>query len=287
MELSIESGIVMSDGHKIPRMGFGTFQLEGEAQIHDAVNAALDAGYRLIDCARFYGNENHVGDALTSSDIPRDELFITSKVWNDRQIDGTVRESVEESLRDLQLDQLDLLLIHWPVEGHFVDTWKRFIQLQDEGLVRSIGVSNHTRRHLQALLDATGVAPVVDQLERHPYLRNEENVDYCKEHHIVFEAWSPLGRGECLQNSVIEAIAQAHGATTAQTILAWQLASDVVPLPRSKSAARIRSNARAASIDLTAEEIAQIDALDKGAHVTDGIDPESFNEHLNALSSHF
>lgn len=286
MDLTISDGLTMNDGRKIPRMGFGTFQLEGD-DIRVALDAALASGFRLIDCARFYGNENLVGDALANADIARDDLFITSKVWNDRQIDGTVRESVEESLRDLRVDELDLLLIHWPVAEHYVDTWRTFIELRDEGLVRSIGVSNHAQEHVTALIDATGVVPVVDQLERHPYFDNDEMLRFCKEHGIVFEAWAPLGRGGCLDDPVIGAIARAHDASPAQVILAWQLAAEVVPLPRSKNPGRIQSNADAARVDLTHEEIARIDALNSGKLVSEGIDPEHFAEHLNSLSSHF
>lgn len=194
MDITIEQGIEMNDGYRISRIAFGTYGLEG-TDATEAVERAIDAGYRHIDCARFYGNEKEVGAALAQTSVPRSELFVTSKVWNDRQLDGTVRESVEESLADLQLDYLDLLLIHWPVADRFVDTWKIFEQLRDEGLVRSIGVSNFQVDHLEKLRAAGGATPAVDQMERHPYLQDNETLAYCRDHGIVYEAWSPLGRG--------------------------------------------------------------------------------------------
>lgn len=287
MNLTIQDGIEMIDGNRIPRMGFGTYDIADEAAVVGAVTCAIEAGYRLIDCARFYGNEKAVGKALCASGIPRGELFVTSKVWNDRQIDGTVRESVEESLRDLRLDYLDLLLIHWPVEDKFVDTWKTFIELRNEGLVSSIGVSNHRTAQFTALIDETGVTPAVNQMERHPYLQDEDTLAFCNERGIVFEAWSPLGRGTCLDDPVIEGIAEAHGASAAQVILAWHMEHGVVPLPRSQTPERIRQNAEAVNLKLTGAEIAAIDALDKGAPVIEGIDPENFADFLNPLSSHF
>lgn len=277
----------MNDGYRIPRMGFGTYDITDESAVIDAVMCALDAGYRLIDCARFYGNERSVGKALAASSITNDELFVTSKVWNDRQLDGTVRESVEESLCDLSVDHLDLLLIHWPVEEKFIETWKTFIKLRDEGLVRSIGVSNHRRPQLSILIEETGVVPAVNQMEYHPYLQDKDTLTYCKEHGIVFEAWSPLGRGTCLNDPLITHMAEKYQASTAQVILAWHMSHGVVPLPRSKTPTRIQQNAKAARIELSQSDIEAIDALDKGKPVIEGINPENFAQFLNPLSSHF
>lgn len=287
MDLTIEGGIELNDGKRIPRIAFGTFDLADGDEAAAAVTCAIETGYRHIDCARFYGNEKGVGAALAATDLPRDELFVTSKVWNDRQIDGTVRESVEESLRDLRLEYLDLLLIHWPVAGKFVDTWRVFEQLRDEGLVHSIGVSNFQVAHLHELMNAGGTTPALNQMERHPYLQDGETFAFCRENGIAYEAWSPLGRGGCLDDAVIGEIAKAHEASPAQVIIAWHLQHGVIPLPRSKNPERIRANATALAEPLTDAEMAAIDALDKGKPVIEGIDPSNFAPYLNSLSSHF
>lgn len=284
--MSIADGFKLNDGNLIPRIGFGTYQLEKGEQTEEAVRCAIDAGYRLIDCARFYNNEASVGAALNTCGIPREELFVTTKVWNDRQLDGTVRESVEESLRDLQLDYLDLLLIHWPVEDHYVDTWKIFEELQREGLVRSIGVSNFLTEHIQDILDACTVVPAVDQLERHPYLQDDATLSFCTQHGIIMEAWSPLGRGKCLEDPVITGIAKAHEATPAQVILAWHVQNGVIPLPRSKNPQRIAQNAAALTVHLSAADMEAISALNTMTTVSRGVSPKDFAE-LNALTSHF
>lgn len=287
MDITINGGVELNDGNRIPRLAFGTFDLKDGDEAIAAVLCAIESGYRHIDCARFYGNERGVGAALAATYVPRDELFITSKVWNDRQIDGTIRESVEESLSDLRLDYLDLLLIHWPVEGRFVETWQMFAQLRDEGLVRSIGVSNFQVAQLQELLASSDVVPAVNQMERHPFLQDDETLSFCKENGIAYEAWSPLGRGGCLDDATIGAIAEAHNASPAQVIIAWHMQHDVIPLPRSKNPGRIRANAQLLSEPLTDAEMAAIDALDQGKPVIEGIDPLNFAPYLNGLSSHF
>lgn len=287
MDLTIKGGIELNDGKRIPRLAFGTFDLKDGEEATAAVSCAIEAGYRHIDCARFYGNEKGVGAALANADVPRDELFVTSKVWNDRQLDGTVRQSVEESLRDLQLDYLNLLLIHWPVAGKFVETWRVFQGLRDEGLVRSIGVSNFQVSHLLELMADGGTVPALNQMERHPYLQDEETFAFCRENGIAYEAWSPLGRGGCLDDPEIARIAKAHGATPAQVIVAWHVQHGVIPLPRSKNPERIQANAQGLTEPLTSAEMAAIDALDKGKPVIEGIDPQNFAPFLNELSSHF
>lgn len=287
MDITIESGIELNDGQRIPRLAFGTFDLADGDEAMSAVLCAVEAGYRHIDCARFYGNEKGVGAALNSCGVARGDLFVTSKVWNDRQIDGTVRQSVEESLSDLRLDYLDLLLIHWPVEGRFVETWRMFEDMRDEGLVRSIGVSNFQVGHLIEILASGGAVPAVDQMERHPYLQDAETLAFCRENGIAYEAWSPLGRGGCLDDGAIGAIAEAHGASPAQVIIAWHMQQGVIPLPRSKSPERIRLNAHMLADPLTDAEMAVIGALDRGKPVIEGIDPQNFAPYLNGLSSHF
>lgn len=250
-----------------------------------AVLGALEAGYRLIDCARLYANERSVGRALAESGIPRNQLFVTSKVWNDRQLSGQVRQSCEETLAALGLDQLDLLLIHWPVEGCYQKTWEVFQELQEEGLTKSIGVSNFRDHHMQTLIDMGGAVPVVDQMEFNPYLQDRKTLAFCQEHDIVYEAWSPLGRGGCLQDRAIARIAQAHGADAGQVVLAWESAKGIVTLPRSSKPARIVSNLQALGLELTAEEMQAIDALNCDKPVVEGVTPENFGPILNPIPS--
>lgn len=277
----------LNDGNDIPTIGFGTFDLGGNGQTTAAVTCALKAGYRSFDCARYYGNEREVGQALAQTDLLREDLFITTKVWNDRQLDGTVRQSIEESLYDLGLDVLDLLLVHWPVEGKFIDTWKVFEQAQSEHLVRSIGVSNFTAEHLDQLMAASNVPPAVNQVERSPYMQDDQTLDFCKKHGIVVEAWSPLGRGGCLDDPVITGIAADHEATAAQVVLAWHLQQGVVPLPRSKNPQRIAQNIQPLKKKLSKDEMRAISALNRNEPVVKGVDPLHFAPVLNHLSSHF
>lgn len=285
MKGTIENGFALNDGRKIPRIGFGTFELAQGDETVQAVLGALEAGYRLIDCARLYANERSVGKALAESGIPRSDLFVTSKVWNDRQLNGQVRQSCEETLTALGLDQLDLFLIHWPVEGCFQKTWEVLQQLQEEGLTKSIGVSNFRDHHLQTIIDMGGAVPAVDQMEFNPYLQDNKTLTFCKEHGIVYEAWSPLGRGGCLQDPVIKGIAEAHGADAGQVILAWESAKGIVTLPRSSKPARIASNLRALELELTAEEMQAIDALNCDKPVIEGVTPENFGPILNPIPS--
>lgn len=282
---SVENGLPLNDGRVIPRIGFGTYALEQGNEAYRAVREAIHAGYRLIDCARFYGNERSVGRAIADCGVARDELFITSKVWNDRQFNGQVRQSCEESLSALGIDRLDLLLIHWPVEGCYRKTWEVFQDLQAEGLVASIGVSNFRDYHLKDLTTDGDICPAVDQMQFNPFMQDRETLEFCRKKGIVYEAWSPLGRGTCLADPTIGRIAQAHGVDAAQVILAWEEARGIVPLPKTSSAARMEGNLHSLDVSLAPDELAAIDLLDQGKPVDEGIDPEHFATTLNALAS--
>ena len=281
--LGIECGLALSDGYRIPRMGFGTYELGQRTT--DAVLAAVESGFRLIDCARLYANEREVGAAIASCGVPREELFVTSKVWNDRQIDGTVRESIESSLADLGLDYLDLFLVHWPVRDCYRKTWEVLLEAKRDGLVRSVGVSNFLPDHLAAIIADGGETPVVDQMEHHPFCRDARTRAFCAAAGIVYEAWSPLGSGALLNDARIGEIARRHGASSAQVVLAWELREGIVPLPRSASRAHIESNAAAIGLRLTDDEARVLDAMDQQRHVNEGVDPLHFNEILNAVPS--
>lgn len=277
----------LNDGKQIPCIGFGTFELKEGKEAKKAVLDALAVGYRMIDCARLYANERSVGQALRESRLARKDIFVTSKVWNDRQIAGQdeVRRSVEESLEALGIDQLDLLLIHWPVRNCFKATWETFQRLKEEKLTKSIGVSNFLKSHLEELMNDGDEVPAVNQIEFHPYLQDAEILSYCAEHQILIEAWSPLGRGMCVNDPAILKIAKTHGVDAGQVILAWEIAKGVVPLPRSSKPSRIKGNLRATELSLSAEDIATLDGLNQMKYTIEGVDPVHFNETLKGISS--
>lgn len=260
----------LSNGYDIPCPGFGTFKTpDGELCIN-AVREAIETGYTHIDTAAVYGNEKSVGEGVNQGGKPRKELFITSKVWNaDRGYDSTLR-ACEKSLTNLGMDYLDLYLIHWPANGlQFgnnadsinLDTWKAMERLVDEGLVRSIGLSNFYPNHLAPILANANIAPVVDQIEYHPGLLQEETLDVCRKNGILVEAWSPLGRGKLLENPVLVEAATRHGKTTAHIIICWCIQNGVLPLVKSTHAERIRENLNYGGFTLDKQEMDAISAI--------------------------
>lgn len=260
----------LANGNTIPDIGFGTFQTpDGEVCVN-AVREAIAAGYTHIDTAAVYRNEVSVGEGVRQSGKPREELFITSKVWNsERGYDKTLR-ACEKTLKDLGLDYLDLYLIHWPAnqlqfgdqaEAINVDTWKAMERLSDEKLVRSIGLSNFYPHHMEPILAMANIAPTVDQIEYHPGLLQEDTIELCRKNDILVEAWSPLGRGHLLDNPVLVEIAGHHGKSPAQVILRWVLQNNVLPLVKSVHAERIRENYDVFDFELTQQEIKAIDSM--------------------------
>ena len=260
----------LSNGHSIPTPGFGTFKIpDGEVCVN-AVCDAITAGYTHIDTAAVYGNERSVGEGVRKSGKAREELFITSKVWNtERGYDTTLR-ACEKTLKDLGMDYLDLYLIHWPAnrlqfgdkaESINVETWKAMERLADEGLVRSIGVSNFCPHHLAPILASANLVPAVDQIEFHPGLLQEDTMDICRQNQILVEAWSPLGRGRLLDDPLLVEVAACYGKTTAQIVLRWVMQKNVLPLVKSTHIERIRENLQIFDFELTAEDVARIDSL--------------------------
>lgn len=260
----------MANGLSIPVPGFGTYKTpDGEICVN-AVREAIAAGYTHIDTAALYGNECSVGEGVRQSGKPREELFITSKVWNtERGYDKTLR-AFEKSLRDLGMDYLDLYLIHWPAnklqfgdkaDAINVDTWRAMERLLDEKVVRSIGLSNFYASYMEPVLASANVAPHVNQIEFHPGLLQQETVDACRRQGILVEAWSPLGRGRLLDNPVIADIASRHGKSAAQVILRWVIQMDVLPLVKSVHAERIRENFDLFSFSLDDDEMSLISGL--------------------------
>ena len=262
--------LLLSNGCAIPSLGFGTFLTpDGEACIN-AVKEAIATGYTHIDTAAVYGNECSVGEGVRQSGKQRQDLFITSKVWNsERGYDKTLR-ACEKTLKDLRMDYLDLYLIHWPAntlqfgdraESINMDTWKAMERLADEKLVRSIGLSNFYPHHIAPILAKANMAPTVDQIEFHPGLLQKETVELCRENGILVEAWSPLGRGKLLDNTMLKEIAAKYGKTPAQVTLRWVLQKGVLPLVKSVHADRIRENIQIFDFVISDEEVSAIDNL--------------------------
>ncbi|HEY7719771.1 MAG TPA: aldo/keto reductase [Pedococcus sp.] len=261
----------------IPQLGFGVWQVP-EDEVVGAVTTAIETGYRSIDTARIYGNEEGVGEAIARSDVPRDELFVTTKVWNDDQGFDRTLAAFDASMKRLGLDVLDLYLIHWPTpeKDTYVDTWKALLRLREEGRVRAVGVCNFQAEHLQRLADETGEAPAINQVELHPYLQQEELRAFHAAHGVLTEAWSPLASGgDVLSDPTIAKVAEKHGVTPAQAILRWHLDLGNVVIPKSVTPSRIRENFDVFGFSLDADDLAAIGRLE-AEHRT-GPHPEEFN----------
>jgi diketogulonate reductase-like aldo/keto reductase len=266
----------MNDGRSIPQIGFGVWQVPDDV-VTDATLAAFDCGYRHVDTAALYYNEGGVGRAIAASGLPRDELFITTKVWNtDHGYDKTMR-AMDKSLGLLGLDYVDLYLIHWPspATGNLVDTWRAVLALQEQGLTRSVGVSNCHVPHLQRIIDEFGVLPVLDQVELHPWLPQSEIRAFNAEHGILTEAWSPLASGGLLDEPVLAEIGAKYGKSSAQVMIRWHLQLGNVVLPKSVTPARIAQNIDVFDFELDAADLAAIAALENG-HRT-GPNPDEFD----------
>lgn len=267
--------VTFLDGNSIDQLGFGVWQIPDE-QVAPVLAAALKAGYRHIDTAAIYGNEAGVGRAIAESGLERPELFITTKVWNSEQGYDKTLAAFDASLQKLGTDYVDLYLIHWlqPKRQLYVDTWKALVQLKESGRARSIGVANFTIEALEELHEATGVRPVINQVETHPYFPQHELRAYEKEHGIIHESWSPLGQGgELLKDPVLVEIAEKHGASTAQVVIAWHLALGNVVIPKSVTESRIVENFAALGVNLDAEDLEKIAGLDRGAEGRIASDP--------------
>ncbi len=257
--------IAMSGEVLIPQLGFGTYKVT-TSDAYPSVRAALDAGYRHIDTAQMYGNEAAVGKAIADSGLGRDEVFITSKLNNPHHEPAAAREAFARTLDDLQVEVVDLFLIHWPMAKttDYVATWRTMTEFQADGRARAVGVSNFQPDHLRTIIDATGIRPALNQIEIHPYLAQRDLVDLHNELGIVTASWSPLGRGALLNDPVITQIATQIGRTPAQVIIRWHLQRGLVVIPKSVHPDRIAANADVFDFELNAEEIARIDALDRG-----------------------
>ncbi|MBN1527461.1 MAG: aldo/keto reductase [Thermoleophilaceae bacterium] len=267
--------VPLAGGVQIPQLGFGVFQIPPE-DTAEITTLAFQTGYRHIDTASAYRNEAGVGQAFRASGLDRDEVFVTTKCFNTDQGYEEAKHALHASLERLELDYVDLYLIHWPVPAHdrYVETWRAFIESQEEGLVRSIGVSNFQPAHLRRLVDETGVAPVVNQVELHPYLQQAGLRREHEERGIVTEAWSPLAQGAVADDPVIARIAEAHDRTPGQVVLRWHVQLGNVVFPKSVTPERIEENLRIFDFHLSQSEMEEIEALDRGERI--GPDPDTF-----------
>ncbi|MEF2097111.1 aldo/keto reductase [Peribacillus frigoritolerans] len=260
---NIGETITLHNGVKMPQLGFGVFKVKNGNETVESVKKAIEVGYRAIDTAAIYENEEGVGQAIRECGVPREELFITSKVWNTEQGYETTLQAFDDSLNRLGLEYLDLYLIHWPGKDKYLETWRALEKLYKDGKVKSIGVSNFHVHHLENLLANSEVKPVVNQIELHPLLTQVEIRDYCAKHEIKVESWSPLGRGNLLEEPTINHIAKKHGKSSAQVLIRWHLQHDLVVIPKSITPSRIEENAQVFDFSLSLNEMNQIDALNK------------------------
>ncbi|MFZ0225948.1 MAG: aldo/keto reductase [Mycobacterium sp.] len=268
--------VPLNDGNSIPAVGFGVFKIP-PADAEQAVSTALQTGYRHIDTAAVYGNERETGRAIAESGVPRDELYVVTKLWNaDQGYDSTLA-AFDASMKRLGIDYLDLYLVHWPVPtlNKFVETFKAFAHLRDQGRIRSIGVSNFEPEHLDVLVDATGIVPAVNQVELHPRLLQTELREVHARLGIATEAWGPLGQGSLLTDPTVTAVAESHDRTPAQVLIRWHIQLGNIVIPKSVNPKRIASNFDVFDFELSSKDMASISSLDDGNRL--GPDPRTFD----------
>ncbi|MBT2691874.1 aldo/keto reductase [Bacillus sp. ISL-55] len=275
MPQNLQDTTTLHNGVKMPWFGLGVFKVQEGSEVVESVKAALKNGYKSIDTAAVYKNEEGVGQGIKEAGVPREELFITTKVWNSDQGYESTLEAFETSMKKLGLEYLDLYLIHWPVAGKYKETWKALEKLYKDGRVRAIGVSNFHVHHLKDLMAEAEIKPMVNQVEYHPHLAQTELLEFCKAEGIQLEAWSPLKQGELLSEPTIVEIAEKHQKSPAQVILRWDLQNEVVTIPKSIKEHRIIENADIFDFELTVEDMDRLNILNKNERV--GPDPDNFD----------
>jgi len=273
---SIQDSTLLNNGIKMPWLGFGTWQIKDGQEVENSVRSALEIGYRSIDTAAVYGNERGVGKAIRESGIPREDIFLTTKVWNDVQRERRTLAAFEESLERLETDYVDLYLIHWPVEGYSQGTWQVMEEIYQSGRAKSIGVSNFLVHHLEDLLAECHIVPSVNQVEFHPFLVQPELLKFCQSHKIQVEAWSPLMSGQIFTVQAVQSLAEKYQRTPAQIALRWDLQHEVVTIPKSTHPHRIAENSQIFDFELSQEDMNLLDALDEGKRT--GPHPDTFTE---------
>jgi len=271
----IKGSFTLHNGVKMPYFGLGVYLSKDGTEVINAVKWAIQHGYRHIDTAAVYDNEEGVGEGIRASGIPREDIFLVSKVWNTEQgYDSTIK-AFETSLKKLNTEYLDLYLIHWPVKGKYKETWKALEDLYRQKRIRAIGVSNFLQHHLEDLLTEASVVPMVNQMEFHPYLVQQELLNYCNSKKIQYEAWSPLMQGKIFEMDIFKKMAEKYKKTIAQLVLRWDLQKSVITIPKSSKKQRIVDNAAIFDFSISEEDMAVLDGLDKGQRF--GPDPDTFD----------
>lgn len=272
---SIKDCTLLNNGLKMPWLGFGVHRIKDGQDVEHAVRTALEIGYRSIDTATVYGNERGVGKMIRESRIPREDIFLTTKVWNDAQREKRTLEAFEESLERLGTDYVDLYLVHWPMEDCYLETWQLMEKIYQSGRAKAIGVSNFQVHHLEDILRDSQIVPAVNQIEFHPFLVQPELLTFCQKHKIQVEAWSPLMEGQIVNETSVQKIAEKYNKTPAQIALRWDLQHEVVTIPKSIHANRIAENAQIFDFELSQTDMRELDALDEGKRI--GPDPDNFD----------
>lgn len=271
----LKGTFTLHNGVEMPYLGLGTYQSDNNQEVVDAVSYALQLGYRHIDTASVYGNEQGVGKGIVESGVKRDDVFVVSKVWNaDQGYDSTLK-AFDASLERLGLDYLDLYLIHWPVDGKYKETWRALEELYAEKRIRAIGVSNFMMHHLEDLLSSAKVVPMVNQMEFHPYVVQQDLIDYCHSNGIQYEAWSPFMQGKVFNLDICQELSKKYDKSVAQVILRWNLQKGIVTIPKSVRKDRIKSNAAIFDFEISTEDVRYLDSLDRGERI--GPDPDDFD----------
>ncbi|GAA4061806.1 aldo/keto reductase [Amphibacillus indicireducens] len=271
--MSLTTTRTLSNGVEIPVIGLGVFKIDDGESVYDAVISALEIGYRHIDTASTYKNEEGVGRAIADSGIPREEIFVTTKVWNDEQGYEETLAAFDRSLKRLNLDYVDLYLVHWPIPGMYKDTWKALEKIYRDKRVRAIGVSNFHPHHLDDLMKDATIKPMINQIELHPQLSQVEVRNYCKEHGIAVEAWSPIGKATYLDHPVLQELAQKYHKTAAQIMIRWDYQNDIITIPKSVHSDRQKENADIFDFELSHEDMEKIERLNCGNRL--GTDPDT------------
>lgn len=267
--------ITLNTGQRMPQFGLGVYKVIGSDEAETVISSALDSGYRLIDTASVYKNEEDIGRAVKMCSVPREELFITTKVWNTAQQIGNIESAFSRSLERLQLDYVDLYLVHWPVPGCYLDTWRSLEKIYHSGQAKAIGVSNFQIPQLEELFQISDIVPAVNQIEYHPLWNQSELCRYCQDRGIAVQAYAPLARGAYLDREILISIGRKYGKTAAQTGLRWLIQKGICPIPKSSHPERIRSNIDIFDFQLTEEEMSMIDSLNE-QYRSSSI-PEGFN----------
>ncbi|MGN8644738.1 aldo/keto reductase [Gracilibacillus sp. HCP3S3_G5_1] len=273
--MSLTTTVKLNNGIDIPVIGLGVYKAEPGDEVYHAVRSALDLGYRHIDTASLYANEEGVGQAIIDSGIPREEIFVTTKVWNDEQGYEQTKAAFKHSLERLQMDYVDLYLVHWPVPGKFKETYKALEEIYREGKAKAIGVSNFEPHHLEELLKEAEVTPAVNQVELHPQLQQRAVRDFCKKHDIKIEAWAPLGKARYFDHPVLQELAEKYNKKPSQIIVRWQYQSGIITIPKSVHKSRQQENVDIFDFDLTNEDLEKINRMDEGKRI--GAHPDEFD----------